>query len=72
MRICRRKRRQQEVIILTYEKTDSGEMLQRWAAVYENDTDKTQWINNYIVVTEILSWGGKGNCIYIPWVDDLV
>lgn len=47
-------------------------MLQRWAAVHKKDTDKIQWINNFVVVTEILSWGRKENCIYIPWVDDLV
>lgn len=66
MRICRRKRRQWEVMIITYEETANGERLQMWAAVHRQDTDKIQWINNYVVMTETLPWGGKENCFYIP------
>lgn len=53
---------------ITYEKATNGERLQRWAAAHRKDTDKIQWINNYVVVTETLPRGGKENCIYIPLV----
>lgn len=53
-------------MIITYEETANGERLQMWAAVHRKDTDKIQWINNYVVMTETLPWGGKENCIYIP------
>lgn len=44
----RRKSRQWEVMTKTYQKTANAERLQRWPAAHRKDTDKIQWINNFL------------------------